>query len=276
MLPLWISVATLSLAQYCRAVENVDQGNPGDRQDDDTFCQSYNDCGQTGLGYWNTLQTTLMQTSPVDRTDGLAKFLPAYIVQPSQLIYSNENIQQDLTTHGFNAKEIQAWETISIDPETHQAEEYGAYDNSFDTKNGLIIANANYRSLDSQKTLPWSEIIYQTWKKIQAQTPGRSISNLRTVVRRQVVNTGTVNVLAALYKARGLSPKAGDSTWYKWTEADSPYFFFALVGTDNVKGVIWLLNDHAAEIGKKEITEIWTRWPNLSPDIWIIIDAAPT
>lgn len=45
----------------------------------------------------------------------------------------------------------------------------------------------------------------------------------------------------------------------------------ALLVTDKVKGTIWSLNDHAAEIREKEITTIWTRWTTRHPDIWIEI-----
>lgn len=40
------------------------------------------------------------------------------------------------------------------------------------------------------------------------------------------------------------------------------------MGTDNVKGVVFLLNDHSVEMGRKIITEVWTRWDTDFPDIW--------
>lgn len=78
--------------------------------------------------------------------------------------------------------------------------------------------------------------------------------------------------------------------WRKWTLAEHEvannlnpqlqeskadpikFFFYAFLGTDNVKGTVYLLNDHPVALGKKIITEIWTRatphfdmWINLGP-----------
>ncbi|KAI4132548.1 MAG: hypothetical protein LQ338_000647 [Usnochroma carphineum] len=274
-----ILAALLSITHLTRAVDSLapplpapSGGSQGNSQDDDIFCKAYKDCGVEGLRYFNILQTTLMQASPVDRTDGLAKFLAAYVVMESEVSSGLKGLQSDLIIHGFDPNAIEAWETFSINPQYHLRDHYAAYDNYFDTVNGILIANANYNSLDSQKTLPWSEIMYQTWQTIgRLYRKGGPISNLRTVVQKTVVNRGTRAVLTTLYKTRQLSMNAGDRTWYKWTEVEEPQFFFALLGTDNIKGTIWLLNDHAAEIGKKEITEVWTRWPSTYPDVWIEI-----
>ncbi|KAL8948198.1 MAG: hypothetical protein Q9222_005589 [Ikaeria aurantiellina] len=249
----------------------------GDAQSDDDFCPSYARCGSNGLKYWNMLQTTIGQVAPVDRTDGLPIFTSHYGVQPAKQATDMKTIQQDLIVHGFDPILLSGWETISKDPQTGAWDlPHAPYDNDFDTKNGLLVANGNYRNWDSQKKLPWSEIIYQTWQVAQAhQDEGGPISNLKTIVRKHVVNDGTLDVLETLYRTRQLSMGQRDTTWYKWTEEDQPYFFYALLGTDNVKGVVWLLNDHASEIGKKEITEIWTRWPEEVPDIWIEVGRAP-
>ncbi|KAL8634491.1 MAG: hypothetical protein Q9228_007914 [Teloschistes exilis] len=247
----------------------------GDRQSDDDVCDSYLTCSPPGLKYWNTLHTTLQQSSPTDRSDGAAIFPIYYGVTFPQEVFSTVNIAPDLVQHGFDVKLLTNWATVSKDPKTGiQNSRWPAYVNDFDTKNGLIIAQSNYREFDRSKSLPWSEIIYYTWQVIQSQQSGFPISNLRTVIRKEVVNPGTQNVLQALYDSRRLKTRVGDNSWYKWTEADQMYSFYALLGTDNIKGVVWLLNDHAAAIGKKEITEIWTRWGGENPDIWIEIRPA--
>lgn len=201
-----------------------------------------------------------MQASPVDRTDGLAEFQAAYVALEGEMLSDLENLRPDLVSRGFDPKAIEAWDTFSINPKYHLRGSHAAYDNYFDTVNGIVVANSNYNSLDSQKTLPWSEIMYQTWQLIsRVYRNGGLISTLRTVVQQTVMNGGARAVLTTLYKTRQLSMNAGDKTWYRWRELEQPEFYFALLETYNTKGTVWLLNDHAAEIGKKEITEMTGR-----------------
>ncbi|KAL8664441.1 MAG: hypothetical protein Q9202_002991 [Teloschistes flavicans] len=247
----------------------------GDGPNDDAPCTTYAACGPPGLHHWNTLQTTLSQANPVDRTDGLAIFQQYYAAQYSRIPYfAGPNIQPDLRAHGFDPSVFDPWETIcrltpggGLDPFA------AAYHHGFDTKNGLIVAYSNDRNLDTQKKLGYGEILYQTWKAIQAKQQGGPISDLKTIVRQGVTTPETLTVLQTMYTARRLP--TDQNTWYGWTETDQRDFFWALLGTDNVHGVLELLTDHAAEMGKKEITEIWTRWSQpLNPDIWIEIRPA--
>lgn len=259
-----ILIALLGIIQWTSA---TDQGG------DAIFCTSFDACRNDGYKVWNILQTTLTDPQAKDKTEGNKIFPQSYVVQPSEIQFSYVGLERDLTEHGFNVTELSDWETTSINPITHEPDDPAAYDNSFDTKRGLIVAHWNYNIADHQRRLPWSEIIYQTWKFAQQMTDGGSISNLRAVIRHQAANPGTLTTLRILFKNRKLRPNAGDGTWYEWNETEHDVFFFALVGTDNVKGILWLLNDHSAEIGKKEVTRVWVRWPGLFPDIWI--DIAP-
>ncbi|KAL8677705.1 MAG: hypothetical protein Q9186_005889 [Xanthomendoza sp. 1 TL-2023] len=170
------------------------------------------------------------------------------------------------------------WEISGLDPISLQRDRMPAYYDMFDTSGGVIVAHGNQRLWDSQKALPWSEIMYQTWplaaqkaNKLAAgknHPPGGPISNLRSVVQHVIHNKGTQTVMKAAYEANGFDPGYdGPEEWRKWTEEDNKPFFFAFLGTDNVKGTIWLLNDHANEIGRKEISVIWTRWHLGNPDI---------
>ncbi|KAL8724940.1 MAG: hypothetical protein Q9181_006609 [Wetmoreana brouardii] len=261
------------LAIVCCAVAGDTDPYQADRQSDDVFCETYQKCGSKGLQYWNSLHTTLLQPFPSDRTDGLAKFQSSYVIKEADedTSFSIKRVLQDLVNHGFDIQSLTGWDTWSKDPKTQQVSgRVPPYSNDFDTKSGLLVAHSNYRQFDLQRTLPWSEIIFQSWQIIQTQQEdGGPISNLRTIVRKEVQNPGAKTVLEVLYKSRQLSVNQGDQTWTKWTEEDQAYSFYALLGTDNVKGVVWLLNDHAAAIRKKTIKEIWTRWAERDPDMWI-------
>lgn len=282
MVTLWVLAALVGIANFVVGSPVVTAAAPGfpipsdepigNRQEDDLYCHAYVDCGKAGYKYHNILQVTLMSESPVDRTDGKDKFEAAYVVKQSQSPPILNTLDQDLVFHGFNPNALGAFEVFSINPYDKLPDRDSAYDNYFDTVNGIIIANINFNALDSQKALPWSEIMYQTWQRVNEEfTKGGPISNLRAVVQKTVTNLGTRAVLKTMYNTLQLSISQGDANWYSWTELKAPEFFMALLGTDNVKGTIWLLNDHAAEIRKKEITTIWTRWTTRFPDIWIEI-----
>lgn len=132
----------------------------------------------------------------------------------------------------------------------------------FDTKNGILIADANFRAEDTQKALNWSELMYQTWALANVtRGVGGPISNLRSIVRSEVVNEGTKAAFEVAYQNNLLRPGGdGPEDWREWNEATHGSFFLDMLATDNIKGVVWLLNDHAAEMGRKEITSIYSRW----------------
>lgn len=267
-----VLITMLALTYLTAAVE---KGSQGDGPSDDAPCKSYASCGPLGLHNWNILQTTLLQPNPQDRTDGPAKFQMYYAVQLSRVPYfAGPLLQRDLVDHGFDPTLLTSWETIARTGPNGAPDPFAAaYHNGFDTKNGLLIAYSNNRAMDTQKRLPWSELMYNTYKAISTQQKGGPISNLKTIIRQGVTTPGTVAVLRAMYNGRQLP--TDQQTWYQWTEDDQRDFFFALLGTDNVSGVLMLLNYHAAELGKKEITEIWTRWSQpANPDIWIEIRPA--
>ncbi|KAL9599992.1 MAG: hypothetical protein Q9219_003461 [cf. Caloplaca sp. 3 TL-2023] len=140
------------------------------------------------------------------------------------------------------------------------------------------------------KGLPWSEIMYQTWqrakviedgyfaeKKTGWPVPGADLSHFRYSIQHRIDNPQTQQIIKLAYgQMRYPLTGMGDTTWRKWTveEPATRNWFYALLGTDNCKGTMWLLNDHAKEAGKKVVREIWTRWSGVYPDIWMNIAPA--
>ncbi|KAI4277173.1 MAG: hypothetical protein LQ337_001992, partial [Flavoplaca oasis] len=166
-------------------------------------------------------------------------------------------IQEDLIHRGFSPiNDYKMWHVSSLQSKNGQADEETSYENMVNTDDGVIIATYNWRPLDSQKKLQWY---------LMESSSGFS-SILIAIVQVDITNPGTFRILNTAYKARGLDANH-DRHWRRWTPADSPYFFWFL-GTDNVKGTMFLLKDHASAIGKKAITAIWTR-AEPSFDIWI-------
>ncbi|KAI4196170.1 MAG: hypothetical protein LQ350_006718 [Teloschistes chrysophthalmus] len=252
-----------------------------DQTDDDNACPNYEICSSKGLIYYNDLTTTLANHSAIDRSDGLKLFEKYYGPEYDQSVPVWPSMTQSFQNRQMNPDNLDVWEVNSRDPATGERDRAMAYYNTFGTHAGVLVAENNWRSSDQQKKLPWSEIVYQTWQVAAAHAdalaaedakhpPGGPISNLRSVVRHNIVNEGTKAVVTAAYSANGW--KIGEDEaeqWREWTEVDTPSFFYGLLGTDNVKGVLWLLKDHAVELGRKEITTIWTRWHEVhAPDIW--------
>ncbi|KAL8709199.1 MAG: hypothetical protein Q9220_006079 [cf. Caloplaca sp. 1 TL-2023] len=255
------------------------RGLSGNDQENDGACSDYKDCSSKGLTYWNTLHTTLSQSQIVDRNDREI-FEDHYHAEYESTMMSDPDLRLSLENRHINPYDIDGWEVFGLDPDTLQRDSDPSYYNLFETNGGVLIAEGNWRYTDSQKALQWSEIMYQTWQLAMAKAntlgkdhpPGGPISNLQSVVQHIVTNKDTKAVLTTAYQAQGwVIGHDGPEQWRKWTEGDQPYFFYALLGTDNVKGVVWLLNDHADEMGRKEISAVWTRWSMGSPDMWYVL-----
>ncbi|KAL8995589.1 MAG: hypothetical protein Q9169_004700 [Polycauliona sp. 2 TL-2023] len=126
------------------------------------------------------------------------------------------------------------------------------YLNDSDTKNGILIADANFSGDDTQRKLNWSELMYQTWALANVTRDGGGpISNLRSVVQREIVYDGTKAAFKLVCEVNFLRPGGdGDADWREWTEVSQASFFYNMLATDDVQGVVYLSKDLAAEMGK--------------------------
>ncbi|KAL8964527.1 MAG: hypothetical protein Q9183_004392, partial [Haloplaca sp. 2 TL-2023] len=249
----------------------------GNVQEYDEVCKDYQECLTKGHGLWTLLLSNLSSITPYVRPDTSNLFYNHYAYE-HQHFDLNADLVDDFIRNRLNADHLDLWILTSENPKTGAISRDVAYMNVFDTNQGIIIADNNWRDVDEQKTLPWSELMYETWQLAWEEAdrqheldpsnpPGGSLSKITCVIQHIVANYASKRVLAAMYRAAGYSIAQGDEQWYRWTESKSPYDFYALLATDNVKGTLWLLNDHSVETGKKTIREIWTRWPEESPDI---------
>ncbi|KAL8829237.1 MAG: hypothetical protein Q9170_006258 [Blastenia crenularia] len=262
----------------------VNDPTGGDATPDDDVCQDYKTCSSKGHTAWQQLLDKVGEAQPIDIADTTPIFEKDYGCQFMSSDDPIPTVQQDLENHGFGYEWLEAFGVYSINPATGAETEETAYTNMFYTSKGLIVADENFREKDEQKTLHWSELMYHAWKvamehddeakaaNTPAGHPGSGpFSALQTVVRVRVANDKTQAVIQTIRKAKQ-DWGVDDPSWHQFTSGpDTALWFTALLGTIHLQGVVWLLRDHAAEIGKKVITEIWVRWAGAEPDIWINI-----
>ncbi|KAL8848217.1 MAG: hypothetical protein Q9221_006735 [Calogaya cf. arnoldii] len=229
-----------------------------------------------GKDYWDKLAETLLDPNARDKTDGCLKFDEFYKATFDYREEADDDWMPLFEKYGIDPTFLDVW--ITTDHKPRSEWEDHPYKNAFNTRDGVIVAKENFKKDDKVQELNWSELIYHTWHRAAkradrkfmwcSQEPvGGPLSNLQTVIQSSVVNGKTTNVLGLMYKRRGLKPPESEQ-WVRWTEDEFPAFWLALMGSDNVKGTVYLLRDHAQELGRKIITEVWTLWDTSFPDIW--------
>lgn len=126
------------------------------------------------------------------------------------------------------------------------------YKNSIDTTNGIITAEYNYRDRDAKRSgepLSNSEILYnQLLVVLRDQQIDPSTFNLTRVIRKNIYTTETYNTLCCLRNHNM------PSVSYSFSKGKDGYY--AILGTPNVYGTLFLLKQHPCLFGKKEITSI--------------------
>ncbi|KAI4237866.1 MAG: hypothetical protein LQ349_001529 [Xanthoria aureola] len=239
------------------------------------LCSNYAVCASNGHRYWTTLLDTISQTPPNADRDDAAAFQEWYETDTVPLGSYGKGVRQDLVNHGVQWENMVLYATTSKDAATGDFSFDSAYGNIVDPIQGVIVAIENFRHLDdSAAQLPWSEIMYQTWRTVARPTTAASLSTFRYSIQNKVDNAQTQKILTLAYARMGYpAPAQGDATWRGWTaeHEGTRNWFWALLGTDNCKGTVWLLKDHAVEARGKVVREIWTRWPGVYPDIWMNI-----
>ncbi|KAI4107159.1 MAG: hypothetical protein LQ345_007152, partial [Seirophora villosa] len=186
-----------------------------DRQTEAGTCNSYEECREKGVCYWRKLQTTLHSDRPVDRSDGKTLFDQYYRAEYDITQEADLELQSGFVDRGMKYDHVDLWDTL---PRGGPPSRFPAYANEFDTANGVIIAQANFKRFDPHKKLEWSELMYQTWPHAQMKAdelhrrhiankvnpphpPGSPIANLRAIVQHSAIPRGTRAVITAAYNA---------------------------------------------------------------------------
>lgn len=101
----------------------------------------------------------------------------------------------------------------------------------------------------------FSEIVFWEYKMAADSAERKAkVSNLYWVFRSNIINPDTTNLILEIHKRRANADKE-----QQWTMGDDSDAFLALIGSDNVKSVVWMLNDHVNAFIRKGVLSIWTQ-----------------
>lgn len=163
---------------------------------------------------------------------------------------------------GLNSPGYTFWATFSKDRRGIKSEE-PAYENIINTRDGVTVALDNDRERDkAEQQLNWSELMYQAWQVTKAEddksgvATGGTLSTLQYSVQMNVINDQAVQILELAYSNMGYPGQySGDETWRRWSKLDiqTKNWWLALLGTDNCKGRVYLLTQHAVEVGGRRL-----------------------
>ena len=230
-------------------------GDEGSEPEPDT-CPDYSTCLNKGAGYWNGLFNQLRQDNPVDRKNGANQFATYYASEVEENETPDDTIESYVKSLGLDF--TNAFDKTHVSSRTSAngpAYGYYAYENDYNLKQGVIVADTNNRRDDDiQKKLTWSEVAFQTYQT-STNRQGQALSLLSHVFRVNIINPQTNAVVEAAYDKLGLD-KTDPNAWVEWTIEEHQDSFIAFIGTDNVKGVAFLLRDHTTAFNKRIISVI--------------------
>lgn len=138
-----------------------------------------------------------------------------------------------------------------------QSPTYGNYYNTFNPKDGVILANRNFSPADYMSNpkaqLPdlqkWSDVNWFFWE-MSCQEEKVGVENLNYVFRVQVVNDNTNFVVS-----KALGSTSVDAWPGKEFNMDTDQGR-AILGTPNGGGVAWFLINHQAQVGTKTVKSV--------------------
>jgi hypothetical protein len=207
----------------------------------DQKCQLYNSFKAKGAQYAASLEKAIGEKDTKADRDEAKQFGERYETKMTSGAGVPSNVMKDIQKPGSYTK---------VDTGIKGKE--SAYQNYASPDEGTIIGGWNYANRDVEgpgRKLPNSEVLYQQYKGV-----GGSFATLGRVIRSSIANEETMVAMdmcagTVIQKNAAMTYQAGSDN------------FNALLGTDNCKGVAFMLTDHARESGGKRIAAI-TMYPD--------------
>lgn len=198
-----------------------------------------------GRERWTTFQEGVVADGPDQ--DGADAYKARYSATVARDMDLPANLKKSLEGLGVTPRKFAQYTTKANGGED-------AYVNYYSGDQGVIVAGWNYAAKDCAvdgRRLNLSEILFQEYA-LEAKLAGKPVSKLRYVVQSSLENQGTMEVIQKCV-AGNLQAKYNDTEWGPGTDQ-----FYALLTTDNVKSVPFMLVDHRSAFDHKSILKIVT------------------
>ncbi|KAK4543392.1 hypothetical protein LTR36_005535 [Oleoguttula mirabilis] len=144
----------------------------------------------------------------------------------------------------------------------------GEYANAYNPKRGVIFARSIYgpRTGGLRQNPPvtgsavvplsqWSDVTYLEWNYLSLNLPSTR-QGLRAIVQSDIGNANTNSLIAKTLSAAGTSLTNYSGRTFSIDVGAELNFFAALLATPNASGTAWLLLQHRAQLGWKQINYI--------------------
>ena len=130
-----------------------------------------------------------------------------------------------------------------------------------------IIVDSSFRRNDDPKAdadrLTWSELTFQRWTELA----GDSTKDLKYVIRQHIGNQETQTTMKTAHNNLKIALDTKGEFYPSAPNSNMDNAFRALAGTDNAKGVFYMLADHHNAFNDLQVVKIHT-WPIATRESW--------
>ncbi|KAL8921757.1 MAG: hypothetical protein Q9172_003840 [Xanthocarpia lactea] len=222
---------------------------PGDANGDGETCDTTDKCKDNGEKYWDALHTKLRDDNAQDVTqyDGtLAADYKDVVIRDQS---PDTNTWEDLFKKDLHLDFDKHFAEHTVYPKDGAK----AFVNSYNTNQGVMLGIWNYKEFDTKNTMPFSEVVYQCYRK--ECDDEKELEKFQFVGVHNIINNAYLELVNDIYKKHKLS-KIEDK-FRKWTYKDNEDAFLAFLGSSKLIFVLRMLADHSVKFGKRVPTEVW-------------------
>ncbi|KAI4148512.1 MAG: hypothetical protein L6R39_002776 [Caloplaca ligustica] len=218
---------------------------------DGDSCDTTEKCKNDGQKYWDALQAKLKDDNAQDVTkydDTLdADYLDAVTRDQSPDAVSWEHLFKEELHLDFSRH-------FAVHSVAAKNGARDAFENEYNTNQGVMIGMWNYKEHDTKQTMPFSEVVYQCYRKECDNE--KELKKFQFAGVMNVANPEFTSVQDDLYSKN--NRRKLFNKFEKWTYEDNKDAFLALLGTPKLSFVLRMLTDHSVKFGKRVPTEVWT------------------
>ncbi|KAL8689833.1 MAG: hypothetical protein Q9218_004578 [Villophora microphyllina] len=219
------------------------------RGEEDDTCDAVDKCTNVGQKLWDALQTKLLDSKAQDETKYDGTLAADYQDVRKKDLTPPVHFQQLFKDLNLDYEKHFAMHTVKSNIDVHDA-----FENMFNTNQGTLIGYWNYKEYDTKKTMPFSEVIFQCYKKECDEES--ELKKFQFAGIYNVANNKFGELQEDLYNSNNVQKIT--NRFVKWTFDANKDAFLALLGTPLLNFVLRMLTDHSVAFGRIIPTEVWT------------------